>query len=56
VLPIVRVLEIPIPAWIDFDEKIFGTQALDCVRRKQQERTYTTPICGTRHNKQTNLW
>ncbi|BAQ16557.1 DUF3604 domain-containing protein [Methyloceanibacter caenitepidi] len=40
----VRVLEIPTPSWIAYDEKIFGTHAPDRALRKQQERAYTSPI------------
>lgn len=43
----VRVIEIPTPSWIVFDEKIFGTKAPDRVKRKQQERAYTSPIWYT---------
>jgi hypothetical protein len=44
----VRVLEIPTPSWIAYDEKVFGkrdapAQAL----RKQQDRAYTSPIWYT---------
>ncbi|MGD2171778.1 MAG: DUF3604 domain-containing protein [Gammaproteobacteria bacterium] len=43
----VRVIEIPTPSWIAFDEKFFGSKAPDHVRRKQQERAYTSPIWYT---------
>ncbi len=43
----VRVIEIPTPTWIAFDEKTFGTKAPDHVKRKQQERAYTSPIWYT---------
>ncbi len=40
----VRVLEIPTPSWIAYDEKMFGTRAPEEALRKQQERVYTSPI------------
>ena len=40
----VRVLEIPTPSWIAYDEKIFGKKAPAQAVRKQQERAYTSPI------------
>ena len=40
----VRVLEIPTPSWIAYDEKKFGTRAPKEALRKQQERAYTSPI------------
>jgi len=40
----VRVLEIPTPSWIAYDEKIFGQQAPKEALRKEQERAYTSPI------------
>ncbi|MGD8789232.1 MAG: DUF3604 domain-containing protein, partial [Burkholderiales bacterium] len=40
----VRVLEIPTPSWIAYDEKKFGTKAPKEAVRKQQERAYTSPI------------
>ena len=43
----VRVIEIPTPTWIAFDEKIFATKAPEHVRRKHQERAYTSPIWYT---------
>ncbi len=43
----VRVIEIPTPTWIAFDEKFFGNKAPDHVRRKSQERAYTSPIWYT---------
>ena len=41
----VRVLEIPTPTWIAYDEVIFGKRdAPDEALRKHQERAYTSPI------------
>jgi len=40
----VRVLEIPTPSWIAYDEKMFGIRAPEEALRKQQERAYTSPI------------
>ncbi len=40
----VRVLEIPTPSWIAYDEKVFGPRdAPPEALRKQQERAYTSP-------------
>jgi hypothetical protein len=41
----VRVLEIPTPSWIAYDERVFGKRdAPDEALRKQQDRAYTSPI------------
>jgi hypothetical protein len=40
----VRVIEIPTPTWIAYDEKFFGTKAAEHIKRKEQERAYTSPI------------
>ena len=41
----IRVLEIPTPGWIAYDEKVFGPRdAPKQALRKQQERAYTSPI------------
>jgi Protein of unknown function (DUF3604) len=41
----VRVLEIPTPTWIAYDEKVFGKRdAPDEALRVHQERAYTSPI------------
>ncbi len=39
-----RVIEIPTPRWIVYDEVRFGTRAPDDAVRVQQERAYTSPI------------
>jgi hypothetical protein len=44
----VRVLEIPTPSWIAYDEKIYGKRdAPPEALRKQQDRAYTSPIWYT---------
>jgi hypothetical protein len=44
----VRLLEIPTPSWIAYDEKVFGKRdAPEEALRKQQERAYTSPIWYT---------
>jgi hypothetical protein len=44
----VRVLAIPAPSWIAYDEKLFGKRdAPPEALRKQQERAYTSPIWYT---------
>ena len=40
----IRVLEIPTPTWIAYDEKFYGTRAPKEALRKHQERAYTSPI------------
>ena len=39
-----RVLEIPTPTWQAYDAKFFGTDMLDNLPLKHQERAYTSPI------------
>jgi hypothetical protein len=43
----VRVLEIPTPTWIAYDEKMFDMTAPKEALRKSQERAYTSPIWYT---------
>lgn len=39
-----RVLEIPTPSWVAYDEASFEARAPDEAVRKQQDRAYTSPI------------
>jgi len=39
-----RVLEIPTPSWLAYEEKRFGVKLPDDVPRITQERAYTSPI------------